>query len=101
MPLLLNVLRNANTSEYRKLRAKAMECAGLIGIPRRYLASPMRYSRYIPQPLRSGAKFFEPMQAHLLNSSFEYRVCFPRFSVSRSFSADVDGGPYRQSSRSE
>jgi hypothetical protein len=31
MPLLLNVLRNANTSEYRKLRAKAMECAGLIG----------------------------------------------------------------------
>lgn len=32
MPLLLNVLRNANTSEYRKLRAKAMECAGLIGI---------------------------------------------------------------------
>ncbi|KAH9167134.1 ARM repeat-containing protein [Lactarius sanguifluus] len=26
MPLLLNVLRNANTSEYRKLRAKAMEC---------------------------------------------------------------------------
>ncbi|KAH9996969.1 ARM repeat-containing protein [Russula compacta] len=32
MPLLLNVLRNANTSEYRKLRAKAMECAGLIAI---------------------------------------------------------------------
>ena len=32
MPLLLNVLRNANTSEYRKLRAKAMECAGLIGM---------------------------------------------------------------------
>ena len=31
------------------------------------------------QPLRSGAKFFEPMQALLLNSSFEYRVCFPRF----------------------
>ena len=31
MLLLLNVLRNANTSEYRKLRAKAMECAGLIG----------------------------------------------------------------------
>ncbi|KAI0253631.1 armadillo-type protein [Lactifluus subvellereus] len=32
MPLLLNVLRNANSSEYRKLRAKAMECAGLIAI---------------------------------------------------------------------
>ncbi|KAI0046306.1 ARM repeat-containing protein [Auriscalpium vulgare] len=32
MPLLLNVLRNANAPEYRKLRAKAMECAGLIAI---------------------------------------------------------------------
>ncbi|KAA1478264.1 ARM repeat-containing protein [Dentipellis sp. KUC8613] len=32
MPLLLNVLRNANGTEYRKLRAKAMECAGLIAI---------------------------------------------------------------------
>ncbi|CAL1712081.1 unnamed protein product [Somion occarium] len=32
MPLLLNVLQNANTPEYRKLRVKAMECAGLIAI---------------------------------------------------------------------
>ncbi|KAJ7634928.1 armadillo-type protein [Roridomyces roridus] len=32
MPLLLNVLRNADGSEYQKLRAKAMECAGLIAI---------------------------------------------------------------------
>ncbi|KAI0077247.1 ARM repeat-containing protein [Panus rudis PR-1116 ss-1] len=32
MPLLLNVLQNANTPEYRKLRMKAMECAGLIAI---------------------------------------------------------------------
>lgn len=32
MPLLLNVLRNASTAEYRKLRVKAMECAGLIAI---------------------------------------------------------------------
>ena len=31
MPLLLNVLRNANGADYRKLRVKAMECAGLIG----------------------------------------------------------------------
>ena len=31
MPLLLNVLRNTNTSEYHKLHAKVMECAGLIG----------------------------------------------------------------------
>ncbi|KZT64897.1 ARM repeat-containing protein [Daedalea quercina L-15889] len=32
MPLLLNILQNANGPEYRKLRAKAMECAGLIAI---------------------------------------------------------------------
>jgi len=32
MPLLLNVLQNANGPEYRKLRVKAMECAGLIAI---------------------------------------------------------------------
>lgn len=31
MPLLLNVLQNANSVEYKKLRVKAMECAGLIG----------------------------------------------------------------------
>ncbi|KAJ6514536.1 armadillo-type protein [Mycena vulgaris] len=32
MPLLLNVLRNADGPDYRKLRANAMECAGLIAI---------------------------------------------------------------------
>ncbi|KIY64331.1 ARM repeat-containing protein [Cylindrobasidium torrendii FP15055 ss-10] len=32
MPLLLNVLRNADTSEYKRMRNKAMECAGLIAI---------------------------------------------------------------------
>ncbi|KAH9918693.1 ARM repeat-containing protein [Amylocystis lapponica] len=32
MPLLLNVLQNANSSEYNILRVKAMECAGLIDI---------------------------------------------------------------------
>jgi hypothetical protein len=31
MPLLLNVLQNADGPGYRKLRVKAMECAGLIG----------------------------------------------------------------------
>ena len=31
MPLLLNVLRNANGAEHKRLRWKAMECAGLIG----------------------------------------------------------------------
>jgi len=32
MPLLLNVLRNADGQEYKRLRLKAMECAGLIGL---------------------------------------------------------------------
>ncbi|KAF5347677.1 hypothetical protein D9758_014842 [Tetrapyrgos nigripes] len=32
MPLLLNVLRNADGPEYRRMRVKAMECAGLIAI---------------------------------------------------------------------
>ncbi|KAN0081729.1 Armadillo-type fold [Tylopilus felleus] len=32
MPLLLNVLRNANDPSHHKLRVKAMECAGLIAI---------------------------------------------------------------------
>ncbi|KAF9236016.1 armadillo-type protein [Melanogaster broomeanus] len=32
MPLLLNVLRNANSADHHKLRVKAMECAGLIAI---------------------------------------------------------------------
>ncbi|KAF9457022.1 armadillo-type protein [Collybia nuda] len=32
MPLLLNVLRNADGPDYKKLRVKAMECAGLIAI---------------------------------------------------------------------
>ena len=32
MPLLMNVLRNANGVEHKKLRWKAMECAGLIAI---------------------------------------------------------------------
>jgi hypothetical protein len=33
MPLLLNVLRNADGPDYRKLRVKAMECTRLIGAP--------------------------------------------------------------------
>jgi hypothetical protein len=31
MPLFVNVLRNANGVDDRKLRVKAMECMGLIG----------------------------------------------------------------------
>ena len=34
MPLLLNVLRNTDGPDYRRLRVKAMECAGLIGASR-------------------------------------------------------------------
>lgn len=40
MPLLLNVLRNADGAEYRKMRLKAMECAGLIGLRVSYMLSP-------------------------------------------------------------
>ncbi|KAL0960394.1 hypothetical protein HGRIS_005435 [Hohenbuehelia grisea] len=40
MPLLLNVLRNADGAEFRKLRAKAMECAGLIAIASLELTLP-------------------------------------------------------------
>ncbi|KAG6834851.1 hypothetical protein H0H93_006907, partial [Arthromyces matolae] len=32
MPLLLDVLRNAEGTEYKRLRVKAMECAGLVAI---------------------------------------------------------------------
>ena len=75
MPLLLNVLRNANTSEYRKLRAKAMECAGLIGIGQHRIT--LLYVTYLSsQPSRSDVKFFERMQGLSLNFSSEYKVRF-------------------------
>jgi hypothetical protein len=72
MPLLLNVLRNANTSEYRKLRAKAMECAGLIGMLAISYQSAVLHS--YAQPSRSGEKFSEWMQVLSLNFSSEYKV---------------------------
>jgi hypothetical protein len=31
MPLLLNVVRNADRTEHHRLRTKAMECGGLVG----------------------------------------------------------------------
>lgn len=43
MPLLLNILRDAHSAEYRKLRVKAMECAGLIG-QEKYI---LRYCEHI------------------------------------------------------
>jgi hypothetical protein len=73
MPLLLNVLRNANTSEYRKLRAKAMECAGLIGM----LAVVSLCCTLLilnSQPSRSDVKFSERMQGLSLSFSSEYKV---------------------------
>ena len=75
MPLLLNVLRNANTSEYRKLRAKAMECAGLIGTLATSYQSVV-YVTYISisQLSRSDVKFSERMQGLSLNFSSEYKV---------------------------
>ena len=51
MPLLLNVLRNADGIEYRKLRVKAMECAGLIGMA--FFGWLMRDANRL-QPLRLG-----------------------------------------------
>jgi len=73
MPLLLNVLRNANTSEYRKLRAKAMECAGLIGMLAR-LHQPTIGHLLNSQPSRSDVKFSERMQGLSSNFSSEYKV---------------------------
>src|SRR5580692_4460998 len=72
MPLLLNVLRNANTSEYRKLRAKAMECAGLIGCWTISCFAQVTYTNC--QPSRSDAMFSERMQALSLNFLSEYKV---------------------------
>lgn len=38
MPLLLNVLRNAEKPQHQRLRIKAMECAGLVGTSPNYSA---------------------------------------------------------------
>jgi len=73
MPLLLNVLRNANTSEYRKLRAKAMECAGLIGMLAVSYQPAVRHL-LSSQPSRSDVKFSERMQEPSLSFSSEYKV---------------------------
>lgn len=72
MPLLLNVLRNANTSEYRKLRAKAMECAGLIGCWTIKCFAQVTYTNC--QPSRSDGTFSERMQVLSLSFLSEYKV---------------------------
>jgi importin-5 len=47
MPLLLNVLRNANGPDYGKLRVRTMECAGLIG-------ASLRDSQFYDLPFERG-----------------------------------------------
>ncbi len=92
MLLLLNVLRNANSAEYRELHAKAMECARLIG---RYLTSPPCVSHAIVSSHRGRARNFRTDAG----ASYEYRVRlsrFPHHEVSV-----PTGGPCRQSSQSE
>lgn len=58
MPLLLNILQNAGGSEYRKLRAKAMECAGLIGRSSCDVASLITHERLIA--IAVGRDVFRP-----------------------------------------
>lgn len=43
MPLLLNVLRNAEGQSFQRLRVKAMECAGLIGELKRHAFLEYKY----------------------------------------------------------
>ena len=83
MPLLLNVMQNANGPEYRKLRVKAMECAGLIG------TSPLVLSWVDPanpssQPLRSVGTSSAPIQEHSSSCSCGSKVCSTFVSVSAS-----------------
>lgn len=59
MPLLMNVLQNANAPEYKKLRVKAMECAGLIGIALNILKfKPLTEQFYIA--IAVGRDIFRP-----------------------------------------
>ena len=62
MPLLLNILQNANGPEYRKLRAKAMECAGLIGKSYSVLSVPLvlNCSGYVSSAIAVGRDIFRP-----------------------------------------
>ena len=56
----------------------------LVSLVMLYLAGPSaRYS--CASPAIAGAKSFEPVQARLSKSSFEYRLCVPRFAASREF----------------
>ncbi len=80
MPLLLNVLQNANTPEYKKLRVKAMECAGLIG--RWNANSPTAYIAHdFGSAIAVGRDIFRPDSAAfveaLMRIQSEYTLVSP------------------------
>ena len=58
MPLLLNVMQNANGPKYRQLRVKAMECAGLIGRSCSVLLLPLLLNRALA--IAVGRDVFRP-----------------------------------------
>ena len=74
MPLLLNVLRNANSASYGKIRVKAMECAGLIGTCALIrFPYPTNFEVHL-QPSPWDAMSSSRMPVHLSNSSSKYKV---------------------------
>jgi hypothetical protein len=74
MPLLLNVLRNANGADYRKLRVKAMECAGLIGAVSLVILHCYSGSYRCMQPSPSVETFSVRTLIPSLSFSCEYKV---------------------------
>jgi hypothetical protein len=67
MPLLLDILRNAaNTPEYHRFRARAMECAGPIGLLAMSYQLTVRHPYRLLSAQRSatavGRKVFERIQ---------------------------------------
>ena len=77
MPLLLNVLRNADGPDYRKLRVKAMECAGLIGgsplIPTIQFVDPLTMPFLKQSPL--ARTYSAPTQKRSSSFSCTSNVC--------------------------
>jgi hypothetical protein len=81
MPLLLNVLRNADGGDYRKLRVKAMECAGLIGMFDLNQSIEICLRKSTLKPSLSVEIFFDQTPILSLSCSCEYRVCSHRMDV--------------------
>jgi importin-5 len=73
MPLLLGILRSAEAPEYRKLRAKAMECAGLIGM---YSLHSFVYlgDDVFPELSRLEQTSFAPTPPSLWSCSYIFKV---------------------------